>query len=159
MCLYSKAKKELATYDKGFAACPSYKIWMSGGTQSYLYHLDYDFRSFCGGLTGRISARGRSLSTGDLLAQHLITSMSGHFVKLTAFINDFYRELVEVAKFRDEKAWILVGQCVAAIFETMRPFRAQVTLIEDPTPFGLFFSCIELWRHSFWWASKGTLLS
>ena len=60
--------------------------------------------------------------------------MSGHFVKLTAFINDFYRELVEVAKFREEKAWCLVGQCVACIFETMRPFRSAVTLIEDPTP-------------------------
>jgi hypothetical protein len=65
LCLYSKDKKELATYDKGFAACASYKIWMSGGTQSYLYQLDYDFRSFCGGLTGRTAARGRSLSTGD----------------------------------------------------------------------------------------------
>jgi hypothetical protein len=28
----------------------------------------------------------------------------------------------------------LVGQCVATIFETMRPFRSVVTLIEDPTP-------------------------
>jgi len=134
LCLYSKDKKELATHDKGFAACPTYKLWMSGGTQSYLYQLDFDFRSFCGGLTGKLTSRGRSLSTGDLLAQSLITSMSGHFVKLTAFINDFYRELVEVAKFREEKAWCLVGQCVACIFETMRPFRSAVTLIEDPTP-------------------------
>ena len=74
------------------------------------------------------------MSTGDLLAQCLITAMAGHFVKLIAFINDFYRELVDVAKFRDEKAWILVGQCVACVFETMRPFRSEVTLIEDPTP-------------------------
>jgi hypothetical protein len=35
--------------------------------------------------------------------------MAGHFVKLIAFINDFYRELVDVAKFREEKAWVLVG--------------------------------------------------
>jgi hypothetical protein len=134
LCLYSKDKKELATHDKGFAACPTYEQWMTGGTQSYWYQLDYDFRSFCGGLTGRLQSRGRSLSPGDLLAQCLITSMSGHFVKLIAFMNDFYRELVEVAKFRKEKAWVLVGQCVACIFETMRPFRSEVTLIEDPTP-------------------------
>ena len=134
LCLYSKDKKELATHDKGSAACPSYKIWMSGGTQSYWYQLDYDFRSFCGGLTGTMAVQGRALTEGDFLAQSLIASMSGHFVKLTAFINDFYRELVDVAKFREEKAWILVGQCVAAIFETMRPFRSQVTLIEDSTP-------------------------
>jgi hypothetical protein len=144
LCLYSKDKKELATHDKGFAACPSYKIWMSGGTQSYWYQLDYDFRSFCGGLTGRITARGgRNLGTGDLLAQSLITAMSGHFIKLVAFINDFYRELTEVAKFRDEKAWCLVGQCVACIFETMRPFRSEVTLIEDPTP--IQNKCAFIW--------------
>ena len=134
MCLYSKDKKELSTLDKGFAACSSYKLWMSGGTQSYWYQLDYDFKMFCQGLTGRISARGRNLSNGDLLAQVLITAMGAHFVKLIAFINEFYRELVDVAKFREEKAWILVGQCVACIFETMRPFRSEVTLIEDATP-------------------------
>jgi hypothetical protein len=48
--------------------------------------------------------------------------MSGYFVKLTAFINEFDWELVEVAKFRDEKAWNLIGQCMATIFETMHPF-------------------------------------
>jgi hypothetical protein len=134
LCLYSKDKKELATHDKGFAACPSYKQWMSGGTQSFWYQLDYDFGAFCKGLTGRISSRGRVLSQGDLLAQSLIAAMAGHFVKLVAFINEFYRELVDVAKFRDEKAWVLVGQCVACVFEMMRPFRSEVSLIEDPTP-------------------------
>jgi hypothetical protein len=29
---------------------------------------------------------------------------------------------------------MLVGQCVATIFETMRPFCLVATLIEDPTP-------------------------
>lgn len=37
LCLYLKDKKELSTFDKGFAACPSYKQWMSSGTQSYWY--------------------------------------------------------------------------------------------------------------------------
>ena len=41
---------------------------------------------------------------------------------------------MDVAKFQSGKAWVLVGQCVASIFETMRPFRSEVTLIEDPTP-------------------------
>jgi hypothetical protein len=135
LCLYSKDKKELATHDKGFAACPTHKMWTSGGAQSFWYQLDYDFRAFCDGLTGRISSRGRAgLTPGALLSQCLITAMSGHFVKLIAFINDFFRELVEVAKFREEKAWVLVGQCVACVFEVMRPFRSEVTLIEDPAP-------------------------
>jgi hypothetical protein len=133
LCLYSKDKKVLATHDKGFAACPSYEMWMSGGTQSHWCQLDYDFKAFCTGLTGRISTRGRSIGGGELLAEYLITLMLSHFVKLAAFMNDFYRELVEVAKFRKEKAWILVGQCVACVFESMRPFRSAVTLIEDPT--------------------------
>lgn len=61
--------------------------------------------------------------------------MSGHFIKLIAFINnEFYRELiVDVTKFWEEKAWIFVGQYVACVFETMRPFRSEVTLIEDAT--------------------------
>jgi hypothetical protein len=135
LCLYSKDRKELATHDKGFAACPTHKMWMSGGPQSFWYQLDYDFRAFCTGLTGRNSSRGKAgLSPGALLSQCLITALSGHFVKLTAFINEFFRELVDVAKFREEKAWVLVGQCVACVFEVMRPFRSAVTLIEDPTP-------------------------
>ena len=39
-----------------------------------------------------------------------------------------------MAKFREEKAWILVGQCVPCAFETMRLFRSEVTLIKDATP-------------------------
>ena len=39
-----------------------------------------------------------------------------------------------MAKFREEKAWILVGQCVPCVFETMRLFRSEVTLIKDATP-------------------------
>ena len=62
--------------------------------------LDYDFKMFCQGLTGRISAQSQSLSARDLLAQVLITAMRGHLVKLIAFINEFYWELVDVAKSR-----------------------------------------------------------
>jgi hypothetical protein len=46
-------------------------------------------------------------------------------VKLIAFINSFFWELVDVAKFREEKAWVLVGQCVACVFEMMRPCLDQ----------------------------------
>jgi hypothetical protein len=58
MCLCSKDKKELATHDKGFAACPSHKLWSSGGMQLFWCQLDYDFEAFCKGLTGRISTGG-----------------------------------------------------------------------------------------------------
>ena len=46
LCLYWKDKEELSTLDKGFAACPSYKQWIDGSTQSYWYQLDYDFKMF-----------------------------------------------------------------------------------------------------------------
>ena len=36
-----------------------------------------------------ISAQGRTLSTGNLLALCSITAMSGHFVKLVTYINEF----------------------------------------------------------------------
>lgn len=132
LCLCSKDKKELASHDKGFAACASsYEQWISGGSQSFTFMLDSDFNSFWRGLLGRISKP--SVNLGHLLAQCLINTMSAQFTKLMAFIPAFYRELVNLAKFRKEKAWILVGQCVAAIFKTMRPFWSNVTLIEDPT--------------------------
>jgi hypothetical protein len=117
LCLCSKDKKELATHNKGFAACPSHKTWsISGGMQSFWCQLDCDFEALCKGLMGLILTQGRALSTGDLLAQCLVTALQGHWVKLIAFINSFFRELVlDVAKFREEKAWVLVGQCVACI--------------------------------------------
>jgi hypothetical protein len=53
LCLCSKDKnKELAACDKGFAACASYKQWMSGGTQLFCCQLDCNFRLFCIGLMG-----------------------------------------------------------------------------------------------------------
>ena len=67
-------------------------------------------------LTGRISARGRALTLGDLLAQWLNPTMAGHFIKLTAFTNEFCRDVVDAAKLRSSKAWMLAGQCVACVF-------------------------------------------
>jgi chloramphenicol O-acetyltransferase len=52
---------------------------------------------------------------------------------MLSFIDDFHIDLVEVARFESAKAWQLVGQCVAAVFEAMRPYRDRVKLLQDPT--------------------------
>jgi hypothetical protein len=58
-----------------------------------------------------------SLSTGELLAKCLIAGTLGHFVKLIAFIDELRWELVEAAKFWEDKVWILVGQRERAVFD------------------------------------------
>jgi hypothetical protein len=51
---------------------------------------------------------------------------------LVAFMDTFVQELVEVSKFTPSKAYLLVGRCVRAVFETMVPYRAEVSLLTDP---------------------------
>jgi hypothetical protein len=50
-----------------------------------------------------------------------------------SLVDEFYLELTEVAKFPSERAWALVGRCVAAIFEVMKPYRAKVAMLQDPS--------------------------
>ena len=53
------------------------------------------------------------------------------WAKLVAFIEISYRKMVGVAKFSAKAAWNLMGRYVVAFFESLRPYRAAVTGVED----------------------------
>ena len=50
---------------------------------------------------------------------------------MCTFIDSFYVELTGVAGFNKEKAWKLVGRCVAALFSSLQPYRSPVAMLED----------------------------
>jgi hypothetical protein len=50
---------------------------------------------------------------------------------MDGFIDHFYQELSQVAKFPKQPAWLLVGQCMGAMFEAMATIRAKVSCIEE----------------------------
>jgi hypothetical protein len=67
---------------------------------------------------------------GEMLA--LLLSAKDQFAKLTSFVNRFYQELTEVAKFSKGPAWLLVGRCVGAVFHEMASIRSRVSMLEEP---------------------------
>jgi hypothetical protein len=86
-------------------------------------------RGFVEGVKGNLNPR----DGGYDLARLLLTEVRSEWNDMLSFIDDFHIDLVEVARFETSKAWILVGRCVAAVFEAMRPFRDRVKLLQDPT--------------------------
>jgi hypothetical protein len=51
---------------------------------------------------------------------------------MVSFIDQFYQELTQVAKFPEEPAWLLVGRCIGAVFDAMASIRAQVSRLSEP---------------------------
>jgi hypothetical protein len=75
--------------------------------------------------------QGISDRTWGTLALALLAAAKDQFTKLTSFIDRFYQELTEVAKFPKEPAWLLVGPCVGAVFHKMASIRSRVSMLED----------------------------
>jgi hypothetical protein len=115
--------KESGVLKEAFGACLDYnEEWIGiGGSGSHKATLDQRVSTFCEGVRGTISGGGEPLVLALLLsAQDQITKMVG-------FIDRFYQELTQVAKFPKQPAWLLVGQCVGAVFEAMATIRAKVS--------------------------------
>ena len=129
LCLYGKKDGSLAPLDVGFAACPSHQLWI-GGSESYKQKLGRQLNEFCQGVRGVLP---RQATTMCGLSRTLLSLTRVEWGELTSFMDDFFTDLVEVANFPRDKAWLLVARCVAAIYETMRPYRARVALIETPS--------------------------
>jgi hypothetical protein len=68
------------------------------------------------------------------LALALLHSLlkNSQFTKMVGFIHRFYQELIQVAKFQEEPAWLLVGHCGGAVFDAMASSRAQVSCLSGP---------------------------
>jgi hypothetical protein len=126
--LYGKKDGSIAPLDAGFAACNTYKAWI-GGSESYKSTLNQQLTEFISGVRGVMGARRHAGASG--LARLLLGMVQVQWSQLIGFMDEFFIDLTEVAKFPKDKAWNLVGRCVAAIFEAMRPFRARVQLMEE----------------------------
>ena len=62
---------------------------------------------------------------GHTLATTMLDKLSTQFHELASFIQAFHSELTDVSKFHKDRAWVLVGRCVGAIFEDQRKYRAR----------------------------------
>lgn len=117
----------LPTQKEAFGACPDYNEWIGiGGSESHKATLDQRVSTFCEGVRGTISGAGKPIALALLL------SAQDQFTKMVGFIDRFYQELTQVAKFPKQPAWLLVGRCVGAVFEAMATIRAKVSRIEEP---------------------------
>jgi hypothetical protein len=65
------------------------------------------------------------------LVSTLMSSVRSQWHNMCTFIDSFYVELTGEAGFNKEKAWKLVGRCVAALFSALEPYRSPVTMLED----------------------------
>jgi hypothetical protein len=97
-----------------------------GGVDYHKTLLDTRVSMFCSGIRGSLSG------PGGTLALALLASAKDQFTKLTSFIDRFYQELTEVAKFPKESARVLVGCCVGAVFHEMASIRSRVSMLEEP---------------------------
>jgi hypothetical protein len=130
-CLYSSkgGTGELVESEKGFGACLTYVKWRAG-VDSVKKMLMKQLKDFTMGVNGNI----KSTDGGYALAKQLLITVKEQWYELVSWMDEFYKQLTEEAKFKEDPAWHLVGRCVAAIFDSMADYRVKVTLIEDPKP-------------------------
>jgi hypothetical protein len=130
-CLYSSkgGTGELVDSEKGFGACLTYVTWRAG-VDSVKKILTKQLKDFTMGVNGNI----KSTDGGYALAKQLLIAVKEQWYELVSWMDEFYKQLTEEAKFKEDPAWKLVGRCVAAIFDSMADYRAKVALIEDPKP-------------------------
>jgi hypothetical protein len=125
--LYSKrGHGELEKLESGFAACPSYAVWVTG-TECYKDQLTKMLNKFVTGVLGTVPPSATYFN----LVSTLMSSVRSQWHNMCTFIDSFYVELTGEAGFNKEKAWKLVGRCVAALFSALEPYRSPVTMLED----------------------------
>jgi hypothetical protein len=125
--LYAKkGHGDLERLEVGFAAYTSYAIWVTG-TECYKDQLTKMLTNLCTGVLGTVS----TTASYSHFVNTLMTSIRSQLHNMCTFIDSFYVELIGVAGFNKEKAWKLVGRCVAALFACLEPFRSPVTMLED----------------------------
>jgi hypothetical protein len=133
--LFGTTGGQTAPADDGLAACGSYMKWIGKGCESYKQKLGKLLKNYTAGIRGSLRTGGR----GTAFVRSLLSAIQDQWNSLVAFIDTFYQELAEVARFIPSKVYLLIGRCVRAVFKTMTPFRSTVALLNDP---GLFIWAI-----------------
>jgi hypothetical protein len=125
--LYAKkGHGDLERLECGFAACPTYAIWVTG-SECYKDQLTGMLDKFVTGVLGTVSPTTSYYN----LVSVLMSSVRTQWHNMCTFIDSFYVELTGEAGFNKDKAWKLVGRCVAALFSALEPYRSPVTMLED----------------------------
>jgi hypothetical protein len=125
--LYSKkGTGEIGRLEDGFCGCPSYAIWITG-TECFQGQMTDMLENFLRGIEGATSHTASYYVMVLLLA----TNVRSQWQKLCAFVDSFYIELTGVSGFAPNRAWALVGRCVAALFGALQPYQSPVTMLED----------------------------
>jgi hypothetical protein len=136
--LYAKkGSGELERLESGFAACSSYAVWVTG-TECYKDQLTGMLSKFIDGVLGTVPYN----ASYSGLVNVLMGSIRMQWHNMCTFIDSFYVELTGVAGFNKEKAWKLVGRCVAALFAALEPYRSPVTMLEDLSTLENKASCL-----------------
>jgi hypothetical protein len=132
-----KGGSELGRLEDGFAACPSYQIWITGGEayKTVLSDLIYKYND---GVLGAVD----QASPHQNLVMSLLTNIMAQWNEMCTFIDSFYIELTNVTGFSSDKAWKLVGRCCAALFGAMQPFWAPVAILPDLSPLESKAACL-----------------
>ncbi len=65
------------------------------------------------------------------LLMSLLTNVVAQWNNMCTFVDSFYIELRNIAGFSPDKAWKLVGRCVATLFLSLQPYRSLVAMLED----------------------------
>jgi hypothetical protein len=132
-----KGGSELGKLDDGFAACPSYQMWITGG-EAYKTVLTDLISKYCDGVLGAVD----QMTSHRLLVMVLLTNVKAQWNEMCTFIDSFYIELTNVAGFSADKAWKLVGRCCATLFSVMQPYRAPIAMLPDLGPLESKASCL-----------------
>jgi hypothetical protein len=132
-----KGGSELGKLDDGLAAYSSYQMWITGG-EAYKTVLTDLIAKYCDGVLGAVDL----LAPRRMLVMVLLTNVKAQWTELGNFIDSFYIELTNVARFGVDKAWKVVGRCCAALFSVMLPYHAPISMLPDLGPLESKASCL-----------------
>lgn len=122
-CLFGKPSGDISQPKDGFGGVSSFNEWMGeDGNEPYRDLLQRRLEDFLDGLTGAYTELPESA-----LAGLLVNNIRNQFTRLIGFIESFYCDLVHRAHFPAKSAWILVGRCVAAVFQAQHGARGRVS--------------------------------
>ena len=124
--LYGDKDGKLVPLEEGFGSCKTHDKWVLG-SQSFKTMTTKQLKTFKKGIMGNLTPN----CGGKSLSRVLLNDVSSQWNDTVAFIDSFFQYLTETAHFPKSKSWKLVGQCCAAIFDAMEPYRAVVSQIED----------------------------
>jgi hypothetical protein len=80
---------------------------------------------------GVLGAAPLGSSYKNLINTLLLIDVCTQWHNMCTFIDSFFVELTGVTGFNKDRAWKLVGLCVAILFSSLQPYWSQMGRLED----------------------------